>query len=79
MTLILVTFQQHTSVIQALQTSLTLLFPLLLLRIAKYMEFRASPPCGKLTEYLLCPVTRNVISFPLLRKRVVIFYEVDDQ
>ena len=39
--LILVTFQQRTTVIQALQTSLILLFPLLLLQIAKYMELQA--------------------------------------
>ena len=29
----------------------------------------SSPPCGKSTEYLLCPVTQYVILFPLLRKR----------
>ena len=29
----------------------------------------SSPPCGKSIEYLLCPVTQYIISFPLLRKR----------
>ena len=58
-----------TLVIQASQTSLSWLFPFLVSPSNRKTQGTSSPPCGKSTEYLLCPVTQYVISFPLLRKR----------
>ena len=80
MALILVTFQQHTLVIQALQTSLTLLFPLLFLRIAKYMELRALLVANQWSiSYALSHDMLFHFLFSGKGNKLVIFYVVDDQ